>query len=214
MIVIRMKRNDESLYEQTFNSCTLFLVRWLMIWRDSYPSPLPLSLSLLRSHFSPIDIPRLFLLLIPLLLFLYFSFFLLWCTTTIGGWQQTTTIAITVRAIRCRHRRRFRRLIIIALSRSGLSLLRSSTLLLLLLSSCRFHRSRCSSRITTTALTSPTDIHNSCLSRCVFLLKNPFTKILLPNERGIFIQLPMNVNWTMSFLLLFLRSHPTTSVNL
>lgn len=213
MIVIRMKRNDESLYEQTFNSCTLFFVRWLMIWRDSYPSPLPLSLSLalsLLSHWHTETFSSSYSSS-SLSLFL---FFFLWCTTTIGGWQQTTTIAITVRAIRCRHRRRFRRLIIIALSRSGLSLLRSSTLLLLLLSSCRFHRSRCSSRITTTALTSPTDIHNSCLSRCVFLLKNPFTKILLPNERGIFIQLPMNVNWTMSFLLLFLRSHPTTSVNL
>ena len=98
---------------------------------------------------------------------------MLWCTTTIGGWQQTTTIAKTVRAIRCRHRRWFRRLIIIALSRSGLSRLRSSTLLLLLLpSSCRFHRSRCSSRITTAALTSPTDIHNSCLSFVYFSWKN------------------------------------------
>ncbi len=154
-----------------------------MIWRDYHPSLLLSLLSLTYRDFS-------------------LSLFLLWCTTTIGGWQQITTIAITARAIRCRYRRWFRRLIIIALSRSGLPLLRSSTLLLS--SSRRFHRSRCSSRITTTTATSPTVIHDSYLPLLYFFFKKKTrTNILFLSQRGIFIQLPMNVNWTMSFFLLF-----------
>jgi len=119
--------------------------------------------------------------------------FLLGCTTTpIGGWQYATTIAVTARAIRC-HRCWFRRLIIIALSRSGLLLLRSSTLLS---SSRRFHRSRYSSRdTTTTTATSPSVIHDSSLPLLYFSLKKKTRiNILFLSQRGIFIQLPMNVN--------------------
>ena len=85
------------------------------------------------------------------------SFLQWWCTTIfIGGWQQTTT-----RAIRRHHCRWFYRLIIIALSRSALSFLRSSTFLLQLLpaSSRRFNRSRCSDRTSNTLTTTSSSLH-------------------------------------------------------
>lgn len=120
------------------------------------------------------------------------------CKTTpsIEGWQQTTTIGVTARAIRRHHCRWFRRLIIIALSCSGSTLLRSSTLLLS--PTRRFHCSRHCSRTTitttttnSTVATSPSDIHDSYLpllpfywkkTNQIFLSKSKFTNYTTANE--------------------------------
>lgn len=102
------------------------------------------------------------------------SFFLLWCTTTIiGGWQQITT----ARAIR-RHCRYFCRIIIIVLSRSGLSFLRSSTLLVLP-STRRLHRSRCfdQTSITTDATVPSFDIYDFFRFLYFFLKRKPRASI-------------------------------------
>ncbi len=152
-IIIMIKKNNYSVYVCMWTGSLALYSVAILITYDLKRLP-----SISPSLTSLIDIPKLFSL----------SLFLLWCTTTVGGWQQTTTIAITARAIRCRHRRWFRRLIIIALSHSGLSPLRSSTLLLS--PSRRFHRSRCSTR-TTTPVTSPTDIHDSYLPLLYFSFK-------------------------------------------
>jgi len=150
-IIIKIKRNDYGCVCMPTSTSFLSYVNSCIPCDLERLLSLPLSLSpSLSSH----QYNRIFFSSVSI----SYSF-LLWCTTTIiGEWQQTTT----TRAIRRRHRRWFRRLIIIALSRPGLSFLRSSTFLLLP-SSHRFNRSQCSERTSnTTATTSPSfDIHNS-----------------------------------------------------